>query len=272
LASSSTTEADAVAAPKTRWRLDLEYDGADFAGWQLQPGERTIQGVLEAALEVICGHPVRVGAAGRTDAGVHALQQVACFQTSTPRMPREMVGGLNANLPEDVVVVTARPVPDAFDPRRSPHVKCYRYRWLVSDGRRPLRRRAVWQVRCALDAERMDAAVQALIGEHDFSSFRASGCTAKHPRRIVEAARVFAREDEVLLELEGRAFLRYMVRNIAGTLYDVGRGRCGVDHLATVLEARDRGRAGRTAPPQGLVLAWIRYLDGELGDEHQHER
>jgi len=256
----------------TRWRIDLEYDGAGFAGWQLQPDERTVQGVLEEALAVFCGHPVRVGAAGRTDAGVHALQQVATFVTSATRSPDAIIGGMNGNLPSDVAVIAARPVPDAFDPRRTPHVKCYRYRWLVRSAPSPLRRGSVYQVRCALNAARMHEAVGCLAGEHDFSSFRASGCSAKHPVRIVEAVRVSSRDDEVVLEIEGRAFIRYMVRNIAGTLFEVGRGRYDADHVAAVLEARDRSRAGPTAPAKGLVLAWIRYLEGELSDEDQDQR
>jgi len=233
---------------------------------------RTVQGVLESALETILGHPVRVGAAGRTDAGVHALQQVASFVTSVERRPESILGGLNANLPRDLAVVAAARVGDDFDPRRSPHVKCYRYRWLVRDTRSPLRRQSVWQVRWALDAARMDQAARCLVGEHDFTSFRAAGCSATHPVRIVESVQVREEEDEVILEIRGRAFLRYMVRNIAGTLAEVGRGRIEPEEMAAILQARDRSKAGPTAPSKGLVLAWIRYLECELGDQDEDQR
>jgi tRNA pseudouridine38-40 synthase len=255
-----------------RWRIDLEYDGGGFAGWQLQPNVRTVQGVLEQALETILGHPVRVGAAGRTDAGVHALQQVASFVTSVERRPEAIVGGLNANLPRDMVVVSAIRVGEDFDPRRAPHVKCYRYRWLVRDMRSPLRRRAVWQVRWPLDPKRMDRAARCLVGKHDFTSFRAAGCSATHPVRVVESVQVRQHQDEVVLEIQGRAFLRYMVRNIAGTLAEVGRERIEPDDMAAILQAEDRSKAGPTAPSQGLVLAWIRYLEGELADQHEDQR
>jgi len=244
-----------------RWRLDIEYDGTNFSGWQLQPGERTVQGVVEDAVEVFCTHPARVTSAGRTDAGVHALQQVASFVTHVERLPRSVVGGLNGNLPDDVAVVAAQVVAAEFDPRRTPHVKQYRYRWLDRPAISPLRRNRVWHVRRALDVAAMAAAVSSLIGEHDFSSYRAAGCSAKHPVRIVESARVERRGDEVVLELEGRAFLRYMVRNIAGTLNEIGRGKYDSEHLGEVLARRDRSAAAATAPARGLTLASIRYLE-----------
>ncbi len=243
-----------------RWRLDIEYDGTDFSGWQIQPGERTIQGELERALAEICIHPVRVSAAGRTDAGVHALQQVTSFVTEVERTPKAIVCGLNRNLPDDVAATSAQIVPDVFDPRRNPHEKTYRYRWLDRGERSPLRRKFVWRLRREVDVDGMNAAAASLLGEHDFTSFRAAGCSATHPIRTLDAIRVERRDDEVVLEVEGRAFLRHMVRNIAGTLYEVGRGKFGADHLARVLAARDRSRAGATAPPQGLVLASIRYF------------
>ena len=244
----------------TRWRLDLEYDGTHFAGWQIQPGERTIQGVLEDALEALCTHAVRVGSAGRTDAGVHALQQVASFETHVQRSPKGVVGGLNTHLPDDVAVLDAQVVPDAFDPRRTPHTKQYRYRWLDRLPRSPLRHDAVWHVRRSLDVAAMADALPCLLGEHDFTSFRAAGCSAKHPVRIVEGARVERRGDEVVFEVEGRAFLRHMVRNLAGTLNEIGRGKYPPGHLDEVLAARDRSAAGATAPARGLTLAWIQYL------------
>ncbi|HHO49936.1 MAG TPA: tRNA pseudouridine(38-40) synthase TruA [Deltaproteobacteria bacterium] len=243
----------------TRWRIDLEYDGAPFAGWQLQPNARTIQGEVEAALRALLGHPARVSAAGRTDAGVHAALQVATFVSSAPRAPRSIRDGLNAHLPPEIACTQALVVPDHFDPRRTPHVKVYRYAWLVRVPRSPLRRHRAWHVRTPLDLTAMQQAVACLVGTHDFSSFRASGCSARHPNRTLEGASVQAAGDELHLRLVGTGFLRHMVRIVAGSLYDVGRGHRRVEWIAELLAARDRGLAGKTAPPHGLLLEQITY-------------
>lgn len=245
----------------TRWRIDLEYDGSDFAGWQVQPGERTIQGEVARAAETLLGEPVTLSGAGRTDAGVHARQQVASFSTTVERHPAGVVGGLNANLPLDVACTAAVIVPDDFDPRRAPHAKRYVYTWLDRPARSPLLRNRVWQVKRRLDHEAMHEAVACLVGTHDCSSFRASGCSSTHPVRTLEHAEVFREGDCVGLALHGTGFLRHMVRIVAGTVHEIGRGRRPVSWLAEVLEAHDRTKAGPTAPAGGLCLEWIRYSD-----------
>lgn len=242
-----------------RWRIDLEYDGTDFAGWQVQPGQRTIQGTVQDALAVILQHPVKLAGAGRTDAGVHALQQVASFVTDARREPRSIVGGLNGNLPPDVACVAASQVSDDFDPRRDPHTKRYAYTWLDRPARSPLLRDRAWHLRGPLDESAMAKASAALIGTRDFSSFRAVGCSSTHPVRTVEHAEVVRTGDRVVFAIHGTGFLRHMVRILAGTLAEVGRGARPPGWLDTVVEARDRQTAGRTAPAAGLCLEWIRY-------------
>jgi len=242
-----------------RWKLHLEYEGSTFAGWQLQPNAETVQGVIERALERILGHEARVNAAGRTDTGVHAEMQVACFDTEVVRTPKAIREGLNAHLPAAVACVDAVLVPDDFDPRHAPHVKTYRYTWLVRSARSPLRTGRVWQVRPPVDVDAMHAAAQHVVGTHDLSSFRAVGCTSTHPIRTVESASVEAVGDELQLRIQGTGFLRHSVRILAGTLYEVGRGARPPEWLREVLEARDRGAAGRTAPASALVLERIEY-------------
>ena len=242
-----------------RWRIDLEYEGTDFAGWQVQPGQRTIQGVVTDAAEHLLGERVHISGAGRTDAGVHARQQVASFVTAVDRSAEAVVGGLNAHLPPDVACVAAMPVPDDFDPRRSPHTKRYLYRWLERRARSPLRKNRTWHVRQPLDVDAMAEAAAVLVGTHDCSSFRAAGCSSTHPVRTIEAVELTRAGDEVHLALHGTGFLRHMVRIVAGTLHEVGRGARPSDWFGEVLHARERSAAGRTAPAGGLCLEWIRY-------------
>lgn len=242
-----------------RWRIDLEYDGAGFAGWQVQPGQRTIQGTVADAIARTLGEAVDLSGAGRTDAGVHARQQVASFVTTVDRDPRGMVGGINANLPEDVACLAAVPVPDDFDPRRSPHTKRYVYTWLDRPVRSPLFRGRVWHLRQRLDDVAMAEAVTRFGGTHDFSSFRAVGCASEHPIRTLEHAEVVRDGDLVRLALHGTGFLRHMVRIVAGTLVEIGRGARDPAWLVDVREAHDREAAGKTAPPEGLCLESITY-------------
>lgn len=242
-----------------RWRLDLEYDGGPFAGFQLQPNATTIQAVLESALSRLCAHPVRVHAAGRTDTGVHARQQVVVFDSPAERSPFQVREGLNALLPAEIACVEATVAGDGFDPRHHPHVKTYTYTWWDRPARSPLRRHQVWALRHRLDEAAMDRAAAVLVGTHDFSSFRAEGCTSTHPVRTVPHCGVVRDGDRVVLTVRGTGFLRHMVRIVAGTLTDIGRGRRPVEHLAAVLAARDRRRAGQTAPARGLCLDAIEY-------------
>jgi tRNA pseudouridine38-40 synthase len=245
---------------RVRWKLHLEYDGSGFAGWQLQGETPTVQLAIERALLQLLGEPTRIFAAGRTDTGVHAEMQVACFDTEVQRTARAVRDGLNAHLPPSVACVSAELVDERFDPRHSPHTKTYRYSWLCRASRSPLRAGRVWHVRDPLDVASMELAVQAIVGTHDFSTFRAEGCTAKHPVRTVEGASVTQSREEVHLRVFGTGFLRHSVRILAGSLHEVGRGKRPASWLAEILALRDRRAAGRTAPAEGLVLEDIRYL------------
>ncbi len=245
----------------TRWSLTLEYHGADFVGWQIQPNGRSVQAVVQAALRGLLGHPVRVTVSGRTDSGVHAWGQVVSFVTDAERTPRAMRDGLNACLPEDVACLEASQVVDDFDPRRWTRSKLYRYTWLDRRARSPLLRDRVWHVPRGLDEQLMAEAAQVLVGRHDFSSFRAAGCASVHPIREIEALQVRRSAHLIEMDVTGNGFLRHMVRIVAGTLAEVGGGKRPVSWLQEVLEARDRSAAGRTAPANGLALISVRYGD-----------
>jgi tRNA pseudouridine38-40 synthase len=253
----------------TRWALTVAWDGTPFRGWQRQPGGGTIQQIIEEALtEILAGESVIVTASGRTDAGVHALGQVISFSTTTPRSDVAILRGLNARLPPEIAVLEARQVPLAFDPRRWTRRKLYRYRVLNRAVRCPHRRGQVWYQRSPLDVSAMAAAMPALEGEHDFTSFRASGCTAAHPRRNLLSARLIEHgDDELHFEFIGNGFLRYQVRNMVGTVIDIGRGMLPADSLPDILAARDRTRAGPTAPPHGLWLVWVEVGDTPRGED-----
>jgi tRNA pseudouridine38-40 synthase len=243
-----------------RLKLTLEYDGTDFVGWQVQPNGRSVQAELERALTELLGEPVAVQGAGRTDAGVHALGQVATFRTERALPLQAYHKGLNGLLPQDLAVVLAEPVSDDFDARRWAFGK--RYRYLVANGpaRSPLRRRTHWQIFQPLDVPAMVAAARSLVGRHDFSAFRAANCAAAHAvRELRELEIVGEGGGELRLELEGTAFLKHMVRNIVGTLVEVGRGKQSAGWVGQVLASRDRTRAGMTAPPQGLTLVAVAY-------------
>ena len=244
-------------------KLTLAYDGTDYAGWQVQPGRRTVQGVLEAALEKITGEPVRTLASGRTDAGVHALGQVVAFRTAT-HLPEEVLRrALNAELPRDVAVRDVARAADGFHPIRDALRK--RYRYIIHDGpvRDVFRRRYAWQYPRRLDADAMHRAAQCLLGTHDMASFQTSGAErASTVRTICEIAvrRGEASDRHVLsTEVEADGFLYNMVRAVVGTLVEIGRGARPEGWLAEVLSARDRRLAGPTAPPQGLVLVRVDY-------------
>jgi len=240
--------------------VGLEYDGSAFRGWQRQEaGVRTVQGVLEQALSRVADHPVQLHCAGRTDAGVHASAQVVHFDTRAERRERAWVLGANANLPADVSVNWARPVAADFHARFSARSRRYRYRILNRPVRSALyRQQAVW-CHWPLDTGRMQQAAQALVGEHDFSSFRALGCQARSPIREITELGIRREGELVILEVQANAFLHHMVRNIAGVLMAIGRGEQPVDWAAEVLARRDRTRGGVTAPAQGLCLIGVGY-------------
>jgi tRNA pseudouridine38-40 synthase len=242
-----------------QFRLLIEYDGTDFNGWQIQPGQRTVQGVLEAALERFLGEATRTAAAGRTDAGVHAIAQVVCFRSDRGFAVETVRRALNALTPEDVSVRAVDVVADAFDPRRAAVSRTYVYRIWIRDVPSPFWRRYAWHVRGGLGLADMVEAAATLIGEHDFSSFRAAGCDAVTTvRRVLRSE--FAREADLLsYTIEATAFLRHMVRNVIGTLVEIGRGRRPAAAIAQLLAARNRTLAAATAPAHGLCLTEVSY-------------
>lgn len=250
--------------------LRLQYDGSAYNGWQIQPSGITIQGLLEDRLYRLTGERVKVIGAGRTDAGVHAVEQVAAFDSSSLLDARVIKRALNALLPQDIRITGISVEEGDFHPRYSAHSK--RYFYIIAEGKDipVFINRYVWAVRTCLDLEAMRAAAEYLCGSHDFSSFRGAGCGARNPVRHVyriEVARLkkatfFFTEfpcNLIKLSIEADAFLRHMVRNIVGTLVEVGRGKIMPEAIKDILESRDRRLAGPTAPPQGLFLEGIIY-------------
>jgi tRNA pseudouridine38-40 synthase len=245
-----------------RVALGVEYDGRAFHGWQAQqPGVRTVQGVLEDALSKVANHPLRVVCAGRTDTGVHAFGQVVHFDTAAQRNPRNWLLGCNVNLPDDVSVTWAQPVDDSFNARFSAVSRRYRYLILNRTARSAILAGRVSWSHYPLDADAMHRAGQALVGEHDFSSYRALACQAKSPVRTLHSLQVERKGDFVVLSVHANAFLHHMVRNIAGVLMAIGRGEQTQSWAAEVLALRDRTQGGVTAPPHGLYLQAVEYPD-----------
>ena len=245
-----------------RIAIGIEYDGSAYSGWQAQGHARSVQAEIEAALSRVADHPVEVTAAGRTDAGVHALEQVAHFDTQASRPLQAWVLGGNAWTPDDITLLWSHPVTDEFHARFGALSRSYVYRILNRPMRPALDRLRVCWRRRPLDAGPMHAAAQVLVGEHDFSAFRAAECQSRTPVRRLSRIAV-AREGEfVTIEVTANAFLHHMVRNIAGTLLAVGAGEQPVEWVAEVLAGRDRTRAGVTAPPAGLYFAGVEYPPG----------
>jgi tRNA pseudouridine38-40 synthase len=238
------------------FRLLLEYDGSEFEGWQAQAGDkRTVQGCLAGALERVTGAPAQVTGAGRTDAGVHAQGQVASARVETRLDADTLRRALNGVLPPDLVVLEAAVARDDFHPLREARRKLYRYRIWNGAVRSPLRRHRCLYVAQPLDLPAMRRAAAALVGERDFAAFRAAGSSARTSVRTL--TRVELRGEagaEVEIEVEGTGFLRHMVRNLVGTLVEVGKGRRDVDSMPALLASGDRRRAGPTAPARGLCL------------------
>jgi tRNA pseudouridine38-40 synthase len=242
-------------------RLDLEYDGTAYHGWQVQPDVSTIQQELEEVLCQILGERVRVVGAGRTDTGVHALGQVGHFRTESRLEVQALLRGMNSLLPDDIVVKAVQEAPSDFHARKSALMKRYEY-WILNDPTpSAFHHRFLWHVRVALDQLEMQRAAQHLVGEHDFASFQASGGEpgrdTTRDLRLLEIREV--QGGLIRIAAEGRAFLRGMVRILVGTLVDVGRGRLPEQAVRDILLAKDRRAAGRTAPGKGLFLNWVRY-------------
>lgn len=242
-----------------RIAIGVEYDGRDFHGWETQRQGRTVQQVLERAVAHVADAPVRTVCAGRTDARVHALAQVAHFDTHARRSPRSWVMGANANLPHDVSVLWAQSMDDSFHARFSAVSRSYRYVLLNREVRpAALHGRVSWECR-PLDAAAMAQAAHALLGEHDFSAFRAAGCQARNPVRIVHRLEVRREGVFVIIDVRANAFLQHMVRNLAGVLIAIGTGKQPVAWAGQVLAGRDRRLGGVTAPADGLYLTGVEY-------------
>jgi tRNA pseudouridine38-40 synthase len=254
--------------------LLLEYDGTRYHGWQRQPDAATIQGVVEEALARLGGERVSLIGSGRTDAGVHALGQVANFRTASTIPLRAYSQGLNALLPPDIAVLAAREGPPEFHARKWARAKTYEYRLLNRPRRSPLARHYGWWLAQPLNLAAMREAALALPGEHDFSAFRASGSDNVNPvRRVLAAGWHQAAGDWLNFTITATGFLRGMVRSLVGTMAEVGRGKVPATRLAELLGHGSRHLAGPTAPPQGLYLVEVSYeeevFSGQLSDCHQ---
>jgi len=242
-----------------RFALGVQYDGAEFCGWQIQNNGRTVQQVLEQAVSKVVDEPIRLFCAGRTDSGVHGVAQVAHFDTSAIRDEKALVFGSNTFLKNDVSVIWAKPVSDDFHARFSALSRRYRY-VICNTPVRPalLRKHLSWHYR-PLDVERMKMAASCLVGEHDFSSYRAAGCQAKSPIRTIEFLKVSRSGDAIFIDIKANAFLQHMVRNIAGVLMKIGAGEREPEWAQEVLEHRDRTKGGKTASPYGLYFVGAYY-------------
>jgi len=242
-----------------RFAVGLEYDGRAYSGWQFQPGLNTVQDAVQRALSRVADSPVDCVCAGRTDAGVHARAQVVHFDSDAARNERAWRLGANSYLPNDVSVAWVREVAPHFHARFSATARSYSYHIFNRDSRSALEfGRATWERR-PLDAPRMHSAAQVLLGEHDFSAFRAIECQSKSPVRKVEHLDVRRAADSVTIEITANAFLHHMVRNVAGLLMSIGHGESPPERVAAVLAGRDRKVNAATAPPDGLYLAAVRY-------------
>lgn len=242
-----------------RIALGVEYSGQHYFGWQRQQDMPTVQGKLESALSKIAAHPVSVTCAGRTDAGVHATGQVVHFDVEVERAEPAWTLGVNSNLPSDVTVRWSHPVSSDFDARFSATARRYRYVIYNSPTRPGILSGGVTHIYHPLDVERMQAAAPALLGEHDFSAFRAAHCQSNTPFRELQSIDVQRRGDYILIEVKANAFLHHMVRNIVGSLIVIGQGEQPVEWLAQLLAGRDRTKAAATAKPNGLYLVDVTY-------------
>ena len=252
------------------FRLVVEYDGRNFEGWQIQAGERvsrTIQGVLVEAVESITRTPARIRGAGRTDAGVHAFGQVASLVVPTELASRSLGRAIQSRLPADVAIVGCEEVPAGWDALREARAKLYRYQIWNGADRSPIRAPRWCWIRDPLDLEAMREAARCFVGSHDFAALRAAGSDVKTTIRTLTAIELTgASKAEIVLDVTGEGFLRHMVRNLAGTLIEIGRGRWIPGRARQILESLDRGQAGPTAPAEGLTLVEVRdsWTEGEV--------
>ena len=243
-----------------RYAIGLEYDGSEFLGWQIQRQEPTVQGTLERAISKVADQPIRVTACGRTDAGVHALGQVAHFDSTSERSERSWLLGVNSHLPQGASLLWIRPVDDQFHARFSATERVYWYLIWNTPVRSPFYQRYAWHIIQPLDVAAMKDAALCLVGTHDFTSFQGSDKEEVNPVREVKSTRLRkTRRNVILFEIHANSFLKHMVRNIIGTLADVDRGKLTKEEFQKILAGRDRCLAGITAPAQGLFLKQVLY-------------
>ena len=243
-----------------RYRLTVEYDGTPFAGWQRQAHDLSVQQVLEEAILKMSGETVAVQAAGRTDAGVHALGQVVSFDLSKDWDPFRIREALNFHTkPEPVAIISAEAVPDSFEARFSAVGRHYEYRILNRRARPALDEFRVWHCPMRLEAEPMHAAAQLILGKHDFTTFRAAECQAKSPDKTLDRLDVSREDDMIVVRASARSFLHSQVRSMVGSLKLVGEGKWTPREFRAALDARDRSRCGPLAPPEGLYLVKVDY-------------
>ena len=241
-------------------KLTIEYDGKDFNGWQKQPNKLNIQGTIEKAIEQITGEQVELNASGRTDAGVHALGQVANFKTNSNLPIEKWSLALNANLKKSIVIKSAEEVDERFHSRLTCKRKTYRYVINNSTYGTAIYRNLETHIPQKLNIEKMKKAVKFFEGEHDFKAFKASGTSSKSSVRTIYNAEVIeAKNDRIYIELTGSGFLYNMVRIIAGTLIEVGLGKIEPEEIQNIIQSKDRSEAGKTLPPQGLYLLKVEY-------------
>ncbi len=245
---------------KKNIRLILEYDGSRYHGWQRQIDGPTIQGIIEEKIQMMTREPVRLIASGRTDAGVHALNQVCNFITKTKIDQGALQRGLNALLPDDILIKKAEYVPLDFQAMFSAKSKTYEYRILNRKEPDVFLRSYAWHLERGLEIEAMHKCISTLCGKHDFSSFRSSGSGNRNPVREMMRAELQGPDQGLLrFDFEANGFLRHMVRNIVGTVVEVGQGKMGFDEFSEIFQSKDRRKAGIKAPPQGLFLIKVQY-------------
>jgi len=244
----------------TNFKITIEYDGSAYHGWQRQSSERTIQGEIENALKTMTGNCVAVTGSGRTDAGVHALNQTANFRCAASLTSEVFLKGLNSLLPEDIVISSCKIVPEKFHARYDVKSKVYHYRILNRTLPAAISRQYAWHIRKKLNLSAMQEALRCIIGSHDFKAFEGSGSPrASTVRCIINADLVKAENDYLVLKIEGDGFLKFMVRNIVGTLVDVGFDKITPHDFKQILISKDRNLAGITAPANGLFLMEVKY-------------
>jgi tRNA pseudouridine38-40 synthase len=242
------------------YKLVIEYDGTGYHGWQRQAADRSIQGTIEAALQTMTRQKITLIGSGRTDAGVHALGQVANFTCDTNISPAAFARGLNSLLPADIVIRSCSLAPLEFHARYAVKSKLYQYDILNSTRPAAIGRQYHWWIRSPLNVAAMQAAVQLFIGQHDFKAFEGAGSPRAHTVRNVIRAELFEEKPDVLcFQIQATGFLRFMVRNIVGTIVEVGRGNLPPERVRVILGSKDRNQAGPTAPPQGLCLVEVFY-------------